>query len=94
MNNKYDFAAYKDAACIILDYREDFTTIAGIKMTINCDAWYTYICDVPTNSLRNLQTILTPTSIVYRLRDYMIAHDDNIFGFVEEEISKIHFFKK
>lgn len=90
--NLFDYVVHEGRICILVDFDDEKATLLYIcyyEDNSACFATVEYNADIND---------ITPyygddvTDIMERLRSYRMSHDDS-FGFAEEEMSLIHFFR-
>ena len=86
--NLFDYVLHKDKVCILVDFDDDKSTLLYIYFYENSGCF----CTVEYNTTEEIKLYEEEVSpIMERLRAFRMCHDD-AFGFVEEELSLVHYF--
>ena len=88
---EFSYVIHDRSICILISINDKTATIDGIMSNIQNDSICIYEIDVPTKSIGQCTIEISEKSMISRLRDYRLKGND-IFGFVEEELSLIHSF--
>ena len=88
---EFNYVIHDGSICVLISINDKTATIDGIMSNIHNDSLCIYEIDVPINSIGQCTIEVSDKSMISRLRDYRLKGND-IFGFVEEELSLIHSF--
>ena len=89
----FDYVMYEGKICVLTEYHEGKSSIAGIMMPSSGDYYFAFEVDTDNKNISKCTIPVSEKSIIYRLCEWRKSHP-NIFDFLEQEMSLIHYFNK